>query len=85
MTTTLQFAPRLNCTELAKALQRPVNYVTAMRRAGYVFEYQALGRTTEEHAVAALKACPKFVANNYLTQGWKRRPKILAAPASQPV
>jgi len=76
--------PRLNCTQLAKVLQRPVCYVTAMRRAGYVFEYEALGRTTEDHALECLKAHPEFLANDYLTEGWQRRPKILAPTHSAP-
>lgn len=70
---------RLNCQELAAVLKKAPNYVTAMRRAGYVFKYEALMQTTEEHALACLELHPEFNAREYLIKGWNRRPKILAA------
>jgi hypothetical protein len=73
---------RLNCTELAKTLKKAPNYVTAMRRAGYVFRYEALMQTTEQHALDCLEAHPEFNASEYLIKGWKRRPKCLAAKPS---
>lgn len=76
--------PRLNCGELAKVLKKPLNFVTALRRAGYVFKYEAMGRTTEEHALAVIEAHPEFLAHAYLTKGWKRRPKILANQPNPP-
>lgn len=80
---TSEFIERLNCGELATALKKSGSYVTAMRRAGYVLEYEALGQTTLEHALSALKASPDFKADHYLTKGWERRPKLLAASSNQ--
>lgn len=72
----------LNCQELAKALKRHPQFVTAMRRAGYALKIEAAGRTTLEHAQAALIAAPTFRASDYLAKGWERLPKLLAAQPS---
>lgn len=78
-------APALiNCAQLAAHLGKPHTFVTAMRRAGYQLEYEAAGRTTLSHALAALKRAPEFVAHHYLaTKGWERLPKLLSEPANQ--
>lgn len=76
--------PLLNGKELAEALGRSPCYVTAMIRAGYVFQYPGLRKTTLSHALAAL-ANEDFTAWDHLRKGWRRRPACLAAPASQKV
>lgn len=55
----------LNCEKLAEAIGRSVNYITAMRRAGYVFQYP--GRTTLKHALKWLSENPYFVASHWQT------------------
>lgn len=72
----------LNGNGLADAMGRGRNYVTAMRRAGYQFQYP--GRTTLRHALAWLENRPHFVADHYLRTGWERLPKCQAEPANQP-
>lgn len=69
----------LNAKQLAAKLGRAENYVLAMRRAGYKFQYPGLGKTTARHALLALKS-EDFVAYDYLKAGWERLPKYLAAP-----
>lgn len=68
----------LNGKQLAERLGRGVTYVTAMRRAGYQFMYQAVGKTTLKHALDALQKAPDFVAWHYLSKGWESMPKCLA-------
>jgi hypothetical protein len=67
----------LNGKQLAKALGRTENFVTAMKRAGYRLQYPGLSKTTLGHALAALTD-DQFVANDYLLKGWERLPKCLA-------
>lgn len=77
--------PLLDGKRLAEELGRTPEYVTAMRRAGYRFEYEALGKTTRRHALAAIKAAEGvFTAGHYRAKGWQRLPKVLA-PAGNPV
>ena len=68
----------LNTDQLAKALSVSDYVVTAMKRAGYVMQYKAIGKTTLAHALAALQRAPEFVANHYRQRGWERLPKVLA-------
>ena len=74
----------LNGKELAEALERHSCFVTAMKHAGYTFQYPALKKTTLPHALAALARVEHFNAEAYRAKGWERRPKCLAAPASHP-
>lgn len=50
----------LNKSELAKAMKRHPNYVTAMLRAGYEMEFG--DQTTLSHALAWRRKNPHFVA-----------------------
>lgn len=77
--------PLLNGKQLAAALGRCEHHVLAMRRAGYRFKHHSLGKTTLQHALDALDASDDFKAKHYLSKGWERLPKCLAAKESQPV
>ena len=72
--------PLLDGKRLAEALGRCEHYVCAMRRAGYRYPYESLGKTTLIHALQALAAAPEFKAKHYQAKGWERLPKILAQP-----
>jgi hypothetical protein len=71
----------LNGERLAEALHKNPAFVTAMKRAGYVFKYKAANLTTLEHALEALRRSPEFVAAHYRSTGWQRLPQILAEPS----
>lgn len=68
----------LNAKELVKALKGSSNLIMAMKRAGYRFQYQAIRRTTLQHALAALEGAPEFVADHYVRKGWEKLPQLLA-------
>lgn len=72
----------INQTDLAAALNKRKEFVTMMKRAGYRMQYEAAGRTTLEHALAALQRAPEFRAGHYEKKGWKYLPKLLAEPTS---
>lgn len=72
----------LNGKELAEELGRSESYVCAMKRAGYRFKYEALGKTTLRHALESLSGAPDFRAGHYQVDGWQRLPKVLAPTES---
>lgn len=72
----------LNKTELAAKMRRPRQFLTMMIRAGYKMEYPALGRSTLEHALGALKRAENFRAAHYEKAGWERLPRLLAEPSN---
>jgi hypothetical protein len=63
----------LNCSRLAHALDVWPGYVTAMRKAGYVFT--AAHRTTLQSALAWLAEHPHFRAEHYLNPHRSRKKK----------
>ena len=63
MATTENTSPHLNAKRLAQALNRSVPYITAMKKAGYVFKYGTV--TTLQHARGWLKAHPEFKCTQY--------------------
>lgn len=72
----------LNCTRLSELLDKSPSFVTAMKRAGYRFRYEAAARTTLAHALDWLETHPEFVAWDYLKPGWERLPKCSGGPLS---
>ena len=64
-----------NGKKLSDLLGRHETYVVAMKKAGYVFEYPALGKTTLRHALKALSRAPQFVADYYLRKDWATDPR----------
>lgn len=76
------FEDLLNGKQLAAALGRTDNFATAMKQAGYRFQYPGCGKTSLRHALEALNN-EDFVANHYLTPGWELLPKCLAAKQNQ--
>lgn len=73
--------PLLNCTRLSELLDKSPSFVTAMKRAGYRFRYEAAARTTLAHALEWIEAHPDFQANDWLTSGWESLPKLSPVPA----
>lgn len=68
----------LNCKQLAERLGRSAAYVSAMRAAGYAFQYGKAG-TTYRHALSWLAAHPDFSSTAYATE---HRSRPTARPAS---
>lgn len=63
----------LNCTRLSQLLDKSPSFVTAMKRAGYRFRYEAAARTTLAHALEWIRGFPRFNPDRYLGSDWKRR------------
>ena len=59
----------LNAKELGESMGKNGQYVTAMKHAGYVFQYGRM--TTRKHALEWLADNPAFVASHYLAPFWK--------------
>lgn len=76
--------PLLNCAQLAQAIGRCAHYVTGLKRAGYRFQYEAIGRTTLSHALAFIAAYPDLRATDYLVKDWKALPRFEASPSCRP-
>ena len=74
----------VNGKQLAALLGRHETYVIAMKKAGYVFQYSALGKTTLRHALKALARAPSFVADYYQRKGWETDPRCSVCLADPP-
>jgi hypothetical protein len=74
----------VNGKQLAALLGRHETWVIAMKKAGYVFQYPALKKTTLRHALKALSRAPSFVADYYHRKGWETDPRCTACLADRP-
>ncbi len=74
----------VNGKQLAALLGRHETWVIAMKKAGYVFQYPALKKTTLRHALKALSRAPSFVADYYQRKGWETDPRCTACLADPP-
>lgn len=69
----LSGSDHINCSELAQALRRSRQYVSAMKAAGYQMEFATM--TTLAHAEQWLREHPDFRVSTYieLHRGKKRK------------
>jgi len=70
----------LNAKALGESIGKPAAYVTAMKRAGYEFQYGRI--TTRKHALEWLAKNKGFTPSHYLAPCWKASATTLA---NQPV
>jgi hypothetical protein len=69
---TIEMLKLYNSKELAEAMKVHPTYISAMKRAGYQFEYGH--QTTPEHAMAWRKANPDFTKTTAYPAKAKKRP-----------